>query len=56
MLEEDKHLDIREKLLNLPKIKASENFESELLARINLEESRVPQSTTVPPKRTAGFF
>lgn len=59
MLQEEKHLDIREKLLNLPKVKANENFESQLLSRINLDEAQAnsptskPQSSENPNK---GFF
>ena len=59
MLEKDKHLDIREKLLNLPKVKASENFESKLLSRINLEEansSNTSEKTQFSERPVAGFF
>jgi negative regulator of sigma E activity len=39
MNEEEKYLDIREKLRALPKVKAGENFMSSLQAKINLEEA-----------------
>ena len=36
MHEEEKHIEIRDKLKNLPKIKASENFLNSLQGKINL--------------------
>lgn len=57
MNEEEKNIDIREKLLKLPKIKASEGFETELLRKINqldAEESASKQKEN--SKRSTGFL
>lgn len=59
MIQEEKHLDIREKLLSLPKVKASENFESKLLSKINLEEAQANNNTSKPQtleNPNKGFF
>lgn len=39
MHEEEQHIDIREKLLNLPKVKASDDFMNTLQRKINLAEA-----------------
>lgn len=39
MHHDEEHIDIREKLLNLPKIKAGEDFHNSLLTKINLLET-----------------
>ena len=51
MNREDEHIDIRHKLLKLPKVKAREGFENELLKRINLIEAEKK-----PAKRSEGIF
>ncbi len=51
MNREDEHIDIRHKLLKLPKVKAGADFENELLRRINLIE---PEKA--PAKEREGFF
>jgi hypothetical protein len=42
---EEEHIDVREKLLKLPRVKARDGFENELLRRINLLDAQ-----TVKPK------
>ncbi|MCE1165382.1 MAG: hypothetical protein LWX07_08290 [Bacteroidetes bacterium] len=51
MNREDEHIDIRNKLLKLPKVKAGADFENELLRRINLVEPENAKS-----KEREGFF
>jgi hypothetical protein len=41
--EEEQHIDIREKLLNLPKMKASDDFVNALHRKINLSEAEAGQ-------------
>jgi hypothetical protein len=41
--EEEQHIDIREKLLNLPKVKAGDDFMNSLQRKINLEEAEPTQ-------------
>lgn len=43
MHEEEQHIDIREKLLNLPKVKASDDFMNALQRKINLADAEVNQ-------------
>ncbi|MCX6164645.1 MAG: hypothetical protein NTU73_07255 [Ignavibacteriae bacterium] len=43
MQEEEQHIDIREKLLNLPKAKASDDFVNALQRKINLAEGELSQ-------------
>lgn len=51
MNREDEHIDIRNKLLKLPKVKAGADFDNELLRRINLIETE-----KAPVKERKGFF
>ena len=43
MQEEEQHIDIREKLLNLPKVKASDDFINALQRKINLADAELNQ-------------
>lgn len=43
MHEEEQHIDIREKLLNLPKVKAGDDFMNALQRKINLADAEVNQ-------------
>lgn len=43
MSEEEQHIDIREKLLNLPKVKASDDFMNSLQRKINLSDAESEQ-------------
>ena len=43
MHEEEQHIDVREKLLNLPKVKASDDFMNSLQRKINLSEDGLNQ-------------
>lgn len=43
MHEEEQHIDIREKLLNLPKVKASDDFMNALQRKINLTDAELNQ-------------
>lgn len=43
MHEEEQHIDIREKLLNLPKVKASDDFMNALQRKINLADAELNQ-------------
>lgn len=51
MNHDEEHIDIREKLLKLPRVKAKDGFENELMRRINLIETE-----TKPERRSAGIF
>lgn len=45
MKNEEEHIDVREKLLKLPRVKARDGFENELLRRINLLDTETVKST-----------
>ena len=45
MKNKEEHIDVREKLLKLPRVKARDGFENELLRRINLLETQTVKST-----------
>ncbi|MDD5360523.1 MAG: hypothetical protein PHN88_00205 [Ignavibacteria bacterium] len=51
MKHDEEHIDIREKLLKLPRVKAKDGFENELMRRINLLETEKQ-----PERRSAGIF
>ncbi len=44
MKNEEEHIDVREKLLKLPRVKARDGFENELLRRINLLDAETLKS------------
>jgi len=48
---DEQHIDIRDRLRKLPKVKAKEGFENELMRRINLLETE-----KTPVRRSAGIF
>ncbi len=52
MNNEEQHIDVREKLSKLPRVKARDGFENELLRRINLLEPLSPKS----PAQKSSFW
>jgi len=51
--EEEKHIDIREKLLNLPKVKAGDDFLNSLQRKINLAEAELNQKKAPAPEKAS---
>ncbi|MBI5402122.1 MAG: hypothetical protein HY959_01860 [Ignavibacteriae bacterium] len=53
MHEEEKHIDVREKLLKLPKVKAGDDFMNSLQRKINLAEAEISQKKAPEPVKVS---